>query len=87
MQIDRDSIPSSLGSQTSETTTFPTKVLRSKRRSFICIFQVIESLLAIPKLMSGLGTNVKNCPNYEMNQITEKTTSRLVSMQSLKTFT
>ena len=46
--------------------------------------------LAIPKLMSGLGTSVKKCPNYEMNQITKKGTStnlKLVSIQSLKTFT
>jgi hypothetical protein len=43
--------------------------------------------LAIPKLMSGLGTSVKKCPNYKMNQITKKSTSKLVSIQSLKTFT
>ena len=43
--------------------------------------------LAIPKLMCGLGTSVKKCPNEEMNQITKKTTSKLVSIQSLKTFT
>jgi hypothetical protein len=43
--------------------------------------------LAIPKLMSGLGTSVKKCPNLEMKQITKKTTSKLVSIQSLKTFT
>jgi hypothetical protein len=44
-------------------------------------------LLPFPKLMRGLGMNVKKCPNYEMNQITKKTTSKLVSIQSLKTFT
>jgi hypothetical protein len=27
--------------------------------------------LAIPKLMSGLGTSVKKYPNYEMDQITK----------------
>jgi p-aminobenzoyl-glutamate transporter AbgT len=47
----------------------------------------LEDLLAIPKLMRGLGTSVKKCPNQEMNQVTKKTTSKLVSMQSLKTFT
>ena len=45
------------------------------------------SELAIPKLISGLGTSVKKCPNYEMNQITKKTTSKIVSIQSVKTFT
>jgi hypothetical protein len=43
--------------------------------------------MAIPKLMRGLETSVKKCPNYEMNPITKKTTSKLVSIQSLKTFT
>jgi hypothetical protein len=37
-------------------------------------------VLAIPKLMSGLETSIKKCPNEEMNQITKKTTSKLVSI-------
>jgi hypothetical protein len=49
---------------------------------FICAVQ-----LAIPKLVKGLGTSVKKCPNWEMNQIAKKITSKLVSIQSLKTFT
>ena len=49
--------------------------------------QKMQLQLAIPKLMSGLGTSVKKCPNKEMNPITKKTTSKLVSIQSLKMFT
>ena len=68
------------------------------RSTFFCHFFFINAQLmhendimhqlAIPKLMRGLGTSVKKVPKLrnEPNHY-KKTTSKLVSMQSLKTFT